>query len=324
MTIPIQLQDYFQSVNTHDDLRFCDVVSTELSKTPSLVIVGCPQDIGVQRNNGRVGAALAPEMIRKQLYKLVPVSSATPYKLVSLPLVDIGNIDVTSNFLEPIHANLTSTVIELLTNGHTPFVLGGGHDCAFANGRGILEHAKRANKTVVIINIDAHFDVRPLINGMAHSGSPFRQLLEAYPHQINHFIEFGIQNFAFAQSHREYIESSQVPSTIYFYEDIVYNGFQASLHELVTQCNSLHADWIYLSIDMDSVQSAFAPGVSAPAAMGFTPNELLSIVKKICTTKKVRLLDIVEVNPTYDIDNRTSKLAAITLATALTSLAQGT
>lgn len=323
-TIPIRIHDYFQSVNPMDDPRFCDVITTELSNTPSIAITACPQDIGVQRNNGRVGAALAPEMIRKQLYKLPPVSSTIPFKHIPLQIVDIGNIDVTSNFLEPIHANLTSTVIELLTNGHTPFVLGGGHDCAFANGRGILEHAKRINKTVIIINIDAHLDVRPLINGMAHSGSPFRQLLDAYPHQINHFIEFGIQNFAFAQSHREYIESSQVPSTIYFYEDIVNYGFQASLHELVTQCNSFNADWIYLSIDMDSVQSAFAPGVSAPAAMGFTPNELLSIVKNICTTKKVRLLDIVEVNPTFDIDNRTSKLAAITLATALTSLAHGT
>lgn len=320
MTIPIQLQDYFQSVNPLDDPRFCDVISTELSETPAFVIVGCPQDIGVQRNNGRVGAALAPEEIRKQLYKLPPTTSVIHSQNNSQPIVDIGNVDVSSNFLEPIHANLTSVVSNLITNGHTPLVLGGGHDCAFANGRGIFEHAKQLQKTVVIINIDAHFDVRPLNNGLAHSGSPFRQLLEAYPHQINHFIEFGIQNFAFAQSHREYIESSTVPSTIYFYDDIITNGFQSSLQNLTDVCVASKADWIYLSIDMDAVQSAFAPGVSAPAAMGFTPNELLSIVKALCSTKKVRLLDIVEVNPTYDIDNRTSKLAAITLVTALNFL----
>lgn len=319
-TIPIRIHDFFQSVNPIDDPRYCDVITTDLTNTPSIAIIGCPQDIGVQRNNGRIGAAMAPEMIRKQLYKLPPVTSTISSKDASKLIVDIGDIDVTSNFLEPIHANLTSTAIELLTNGHTPFVLGGGHDCAFANGRGILEVAKRLNKTVTIINIDAHFDVRPLNNGMAHSGSPFRQLLEAYPHQINQFIEFGIQNFAYAQSHRDYIESSQVSTSIYFYEDIVNSGFLTSLHKLVTQCKTSNADWIYLSIDMDAVQSSFAPGVSAPAVMGFTPNELIAIVKEICATKKVRLLDIVEVNPTYDIDNRTSKLAAITLATAITCL----
>ncbi len=320
MTIPIQIQDYFQSVNPHDDPRFCDVISTELSETPSFVIVGCPQDIGVQRNNGRIGAALAPEAIRKQLYKLPPTTSIIHSQYNSQPIVDFGNVDVSSNFLEPIHANLTSVVSNLLINSHTPIVLGGGHDCAFANGRGILEHAKRLQKTVAIINIDAHFDVRPLNNGLAHSGSPFRQLLENNSEQIAHFFEFGIQNHAFAQSHREYIESSTVPSTIYFYDDIITNGFQSSLQNLSDLFVDSKADWIYLSIDIDAVQSAFAPGVSAPAVLGFTPNELLSIVKALCSTKKVRLLDIVEVNPTYDIDNRTSKLAAITLATALNSL----
>lgn len=324
MTIPIQIQDYFQSVNPNDDPRYCDVITEKLTDTPSLVIVGCPQDIGVQRNNGRIGAASAPELIRKQLYKLPPTTSNTQSKQKTKSIVDIGNVDISSNFLEPIHANLTSVVTNLLTNNHIPLVLGGGHDCAFANGRGILEHAKFLHKSVAIINIDAHFDVRPLNNGLAHSGSPFRQLLETYPQQIAHFFEFGIQNFAFAQSHREYIESSRVPSTIYFYDDIVRNGFRETLLHLVAQCEASKADWIYLSIDIDAVQSAYAPGVSAPAVLGFTPNELLSIVKEICSTKKVRLLDIVEVNPTYDIDNRTSKLAAITLATSLNILAYGT
>lgn len=323
-TIPIQIQDYFQSINPTDDPRFCDVISTELTETPSLVIVGCPQDIGVQRNNGRVGAALAPEAIRKQLYKLPPVTSKYQMKQLSFPLVDIGNVDVSSNFLEPIHANLTSVVSKVLTNGHIPIVLGGGHDCAFGNGRAFLEFAKSNDKSVAIINIDAHLDVRPLNNGLAHSGSPFRQLLETYPNQIAHFVEFGIQNFAFAQSHRDFIESSPTPSTIFFFDDIVNTGFFTSLQQLVTQLKASNADWMYLSIDIDAVQSAYAPGVSAPAVTGFTPNELLSIVKELCSTKKVRLLDIVEVNPTYDIDNRTSKLAAVTLATALISLAQGT
>jgi formiminoglutamase len=319
-TKPIEIKDFFQSSNPLEDPRFCDNVVTNVADVPSIVIVGCPQDIGVQRNNGRVGAAEAPNSIRKQFYKLTPYSFGKKVHDFSHPIVDIGNIDTASKTLEHIHTDLSEVVEQLISKGDIPIVLGGGHDCAFANGSAMLETAKKQGKTVSIINIDAHLDVRPLNNGVAHSGSPFRQLLENYPKHIAHFYEFGIQNFSYSHQHIQYLESSHVPTTIFFYDEIVNLGLQTALQQFIQSCQESKADWIYLSIDIDAVQSAYAPGVSAPAVVGFTPNELLQIVQQICTTKKVRLVDIVEVNPTYDIDNRTSKLAAITMATAITAL----
>lgn len=318
-TIPIKVKDFFQSSNPIEDPRFCDVVTSE-SDAPSIVIVGCPQDIGVQRNNGRIGSAEAPNSIRKQLYKLTPNSFERKVQNFSRMIVDIGNIDIESKTLEIIHSDLSDVVEHSISKGDIPIVLGGGHDCAFANGSAILEFAKKEGKTVTIINIDAHLDVRPLNNGVAHSGSPFRQLLETYPKQIAHFYEFGIQNFSYSQQHIQYLEQSPAPSTICFYDEIVKNGLASSLKHIVHNIQESTSDWIYLSIDIDAVQSAYAPGVSAPAVVGFTPNELLQIIRMVCSTKKVRLVDVVEVNPMYDIDNRTSKLAAIAIATAISEL----
>ncbi len=318
--LPVTLADCFTSLNPEEDPRFCDiVVSTNSTNIQhKFVILGCPQDIGVQRNSGRIGAAQAPFEIRKQFYKLTPqLKSYSSVKLTN-SIVDIGNINVESGNLELIHDTTTATIRNTISNGNIPILLGGGHDCAFASGRAILEEAKKQNKTVSILNIDAHLDVRHLINGKAHSGSPFRQLLELYPNHISHFIEFGIQDFAFAQKHIDYLENSSVPTTVQYYETIQQIGLKNSLEQLIETITNAQSDWIHLSLDIDAVQSSYAPGVSAPAVVGFTPQELRIIIKQICLTKKVRLVDIVEVNPTFDIDNRTSKLAANAIATVIT------
>ena len=65
-----------------------------------------------------------------------------------------------------------------------------------------------------------------------------------------------------------------------------------------------------LSLDLDAIQAAFAPGVSAPAMEGFTPSEILEMMLIAARDEKVVSLGIFELNPEYDIDERTARLAA--------------
>ena len=69
-------------------------------------------------------------------------------------------------------------------------------------------------------------------------------------------------------------------------------------------------DAIYLTVDMDGFSSAFAPGVSAPSPMGFDPEVAFKVFDLIAKSKKLISLDVVELNPTYDQDQATARLAA--------------
>ncbi|MBK7413086.1 MAG: arginase family protein [Ignavibacteria bacterium] len=78
----------------------------------------------------------------------------------------------------------------------------------------------------------------------------------------------------------------------------------------------------YVSLDMDAFASAYAPGVSAPAADGFTPHEIASCLRTAAASGSLAAFDVVEVNPHFDVDGRTAKLAATMINEVLIGLAQ--
>jgi arginase family enzyme len=156
-----------------------------------LVLVGYACDEGVRRNGGRVGAAQGPAAMRRQLPRMGTLFN--PEFGIdlrhALRISDAGDIAASDSAasLEQIHAALRARVASLVARGKVPFVVGGGNDQSFANASGLLD-AKRGESSLRlgVINIDAHFDVRPMLPAadpsappLAHSGSPFRQLLDS-------------------------------------------------------------------------------------------------------------------------------------------------
>lgn len=289
------------------DIRFGEILQRELDpasdKNQQIAILGVPQDVGVERNGGRIGSALAPEKIREQLVRLVPSSDW------SGRLKDFGNISCSGVELEEIHRRLEITVQELLQIIPTVIVIGGGHDIALSNARALGKERK-----IAIVNIDAHLDVRPFKDGKCHSGSPFRQFLEDHDISVveNGFVEFGIQREVVAQHHLDFVKTHG-GEVMFFADDESLIDRLAKFENLIDNvCR--RADSVYLSFDIDSIQSSFAPGVSAPNPSGFSANEALAMVEIAAKNTRVRLIDFVEVNPLYDIDHRTSALVARMIA----------
>ena len=88
-------------------------------------------------------------------------------------------------------------------------------------------------------------------------------------------------------------------------ENINYEVVTSKLHAFIERNDAL-----YLTIDLDGFSSAYAPGVSAPSPMGFSPAFAVKILNFLMQTQKVVAVDIAELNPRYDRDQCTAKLAA--------------
>lgn len=294
----------FFSRNDSDDPRLGDLARRDPDEFPGnarVVLVGVPQDIGVRRNGGRPGAAGAPDAIRTMLYRLTPYDAETGGSIPDGFLFDAGDIYCYDD-LEDIHARLEDVVRHICGMGLIPLVLGGGHDVTYAAASGV--HASRG--VLGLINVDAHLDVRPPVP-QRNSGTSFRALIEAGKIEPQRFIEFGIQPFANAARHVEWLKSRK--GTIRTLESIRGNGLD---NELATALRTVARESgpFYATLDIDGVRSADAPGVSASLPDGFTAGELLAIARALGRDPNCVALDIAEVNPLFDIDSRTAKLAA--------------
>lgn len=262
-------------------------------------ILGYSGEEGVIRNQGRIGTIEGPSVIRKML------GSIALHLPENLPILDYGDVFTLDQDMEASHDAITQITYDLLSSNHFPVLLGGGHDLAFAHGRGVQKFVGEKNEKLGVINLDAHFDLRPLVRDKGHSGSPFLQLANEYPNNF-HYLALGIQRAANPRSLFETAEKLKAKYIVM--EDFRLHNWEFIQEQILWFIDSV--DKIYLSIDMDGFSSAFAPGVSAPSPMGFNPQIAFKVFELIVKSKKLISLDVVELNPQFDQDNATARLAA--------------
>lgn len=307
----------FYSRGDKNDVRLGDHVKRgerNFSTEMQLGILGVPEDEGVRRNKGRPGAAEAPDAIRRALYKLTPYHIGTEENITALSIFDFGNLNVKGS-LENIHERLQNVVETILGFGIIPVVIGGGHDITYPN---FCAFAKRKNNTG-LINVDTHFDVREP-NPLRTSGTPFRQILEHSTTILlpRNFVEIGIQPYANARWHYDYLLSRE--ATIFTLREVQEEGIE-KIVSLSYQIASNLTEAVFVSFDLDAVRAADAPGVSASYPTGLTAEELLKIARYVGQQMKTMMIDLVEINPKRDLDDRTSQLAALTILNFLTGVA---
>lgn len=260
------------------------------------VLHGFAVDEGVRRNKGRQGAKDAPDVIRKNM-------SNFPVIRPDFSLVDFGNIHCENGDLEGAQKLLAEKVSRVMNRGAKSVVLGGGHEVTFAHYSGIRKAFPQ--KKIGIINIDAHFDNREPERGAGpSSGTGFRQIADEG--EI-HSLHIGIQRNSntlklFDVAHQcgmKYILADEL-----FFENL------PSLYEKIDALTA-EADVLYLTICMDVFNASIAPGVSAAAYNGiFADAAFMHVFRHILRSVKLQALDVAEVNPVYDLQDRTARLAA--------------
>lgn len=281
-------------------LRWHQIVDTT-QHTNSCALLGFECDLGVAANKGRVGAAKGPNAIRNTLANLAWHADCG--------LHDQGNI-IAETHLPEAQTHYGEQVAKSLNKHSFVIGLGGGHEIAWGSYQGLVQHlATNSNKKIGIINFDAHFDLRnPSLN--TSSGTPFRQIAEHCQAHNQAFLYacLGVAESSNTSALFAYAKQTQ---TRYLLDiDCNLNAAKQLLEPMLKE-----VDELYVTVCLDAFPASVAPGVSAPSALGISVEFVINMLHWIAQSQPTfhynwQLADIAEMNPYYDIDNRTAKLAA--------------
>jgi formiminoglutamase len=274
--------------NEDIDLRIWQIVKPfdDVSKEYGICFVGYDTDDGIKRNQGRIGAEKGSNAIRKAIQSFPIVEN--------LKIYDYQNLK--NKVLEEAQKEYSLKISNVIKKGIFPIGLGGGHDIAFASYSGIRK--AYPDKKIGIVNFDTHLDMRPYDNG-ATSGTSFKQILDGDKN-----VKYSIVGFKKQGNTKRLIDTAKNYNVLILDEEDDEKFINDELKKYLAD-----ADILYVTFCMDVFNASDAPGVSAPTIMGLDPKKGKRILREIMDTGKVVCIDFAEVNPEYDIDSRTAKLA---------------
>lgn len=290
----IDEEDGDQGLRWHQKIQ----LSNEQS---DIALCGFACDLGVLANKGRGGAKAGPNAIRSALSNLAWHADEMPF--------DAGDVTADDD-LAAAQQRYSNKIARLLNQHSFVIGMGGGHEIAWPSYLGLYESLPaKTERQIGIINFDAHFDLRKC-SPTASSGTPFRQIAEhCEQNRLRfHYACLGVS------------ESANTPALF------AYANKTGTRYVLDSACTIQQAiacltpmleviDELYVTICLDAFPAFLAPGVSAPSAYGIQLPFVIDTLKWLAAQQQTlqytwRLTDIAEMNPTYDVQNITARLAA--------------
>jgi arginase family enzyme len=255
-----------------------------------VALLGIPDDTGVSLNHGRLGAREGPHAFRAALARY---GTATPMAQdasdASPPpyphIFDAGDV-IPGHDIHETHGRVTEATEALLELGLFPIAIGGGHDLTFPFVRPIAKRLPGMHG----VYLDAHLDVREEVG----SGMPFRRLIEDC--EVAALTIVGIDHLANTEDHFRWF--------------LAHGGrVEEPACDAPPRCFGRGAP-TFVSIDLDSIDQCFAPGVSAMNPAGLSPRTAAAYAHAAGRSPDVRSFDIMELSPPNDEHQRTARLAA--------------
>ena len=271
-----------------DDLKLWQVVKdiSEVQEKGGVCFVGYDTEDGILRDEGVAGAAEGADAIRKGLSELPGIKN--------LRIYDYGNLE--KKTLEEAQEEYSEKIADIYSKGLFPIGLGGGHDIVYGAYKGIRKAFP--DKKIGIISFDAHLDIKSYDERMT-SETSFKKILDEDKN-----VEYAITGFQRLENSRSLIRNADEKGVLVLEEEYLEEFTISSLKSFVKKM-----DIVYVTICMDVFDGAAAPGVSFPTVLGMDSKKGKRILRALMETKKVVCLDFAEINPRYDVANRTSRLA---------------
>lgn len=309
--MPLDLRHTFEWTASPDpnDETFGDVVTRADRRAiderdPTAVVLGEPYDGGVI---GRRGAREGPRALRTAL------SATKTHHFDAGPVggvLDLGDAAVRGRFdgnYRDSTGRVQAAVAELTAEVHDrdtlPVFLGGDNSLTVANVRPLLPDDGN-DDTVGVVSFDAHLDCRAPVDGPS-SGTPYRQLLEA---GLNALSVVGARHFETSTAYHDYLREQ--------------GGTVVTAEECTDPVAAVDralpdTDRLYVSVDLDVLDAAAAPGVSAPTPGGVASRELFRMLRLAASDDRLAGVEVVECSPRNDAGDRTARAGARAVAHAL-------
>ena len=272
--------------------------------------------------SGLTGTHLGPRAIREGDYiytgRYVNHLDVRVNAFEQLVVVDYGDADVLIGNPQGTFANVRSFVAEILAGGAIPVILGGDHGITWPSATAVAD--AYGYGTVGVVHFDAHADTSPDMRGSLYGhGTPMRRLIESGAVPGRNFVQIGLRGYWPDPPVLEWMSEQRMRT--HFMAEIRRDGFDAVLRRAVEEAMD-SADHLYISLDVDVADPAFAPGTGTPEPGGLSTAEVLWAVRRLAAEVGMVAMDVVEVSPPYDVGpNITALFARRAVLEALTGTA---
>lgn len=283
--------------------RFSDIVKAwDGSDIRGFGIIGAPLS---KSSISHSGAHLAPGTIRKSFSAFTTYSIEDDLDLHDCDIQDLGDIVMHVTDVVQCQDRILKTLSEVyaINRNFIPIILGGDNSITYPSVKAFA----RAKGKIGVIQFDAHHDVRNLEDGGPTNGTPFRSLLETKTIDGKNLVQIGIRDFSNSKVYRTYAENNDV--TIYTMKAVREQPIESIINGAIELLKG-KVDAIYVSLDMDVIDQAEAPGCPAIGPGGMSAATLIEAMKLLGEHPMVKGLEIVEIDPTVDFRDMTSRLAA--------------
>jgi agmatinase len=265
---------------------------------PTFSVLRVPFDYAVSY---RPGTRFGPQALVAALNELSLYCTDKRVSLANTRFLDLGEVEVVHS-LEDTYRNIAHAAASA-PPAASPIFLGGDHSITDPIVRGLRERS--GGRKIGLVVFDAHFDSRDPVPGKEHSGHWMRTLADVVDYRA--VAQLGIGSYLYSEEYMQQAESSGV--MVWTPYEIRKAGWPQVLERVVDHVAGA-ADCVYVSVDIDCVDQAFAPGTSAPNPSGLFPHEVIDAVFELSASVEVAGFDLVEVSPPLDRLESTTRVGA--------------
>jgi len=261
---------------------------------PDVAIVGAPWD---DSTTNRPGARFGPRALRALAYN--PGTFHLDFGIEifdELEVVDFGDAICSHGLVEASHAAIRERVAQVAERGIFPVILGGDHSITWPAATAVATAVGWGQ--IGIVHFDAHADTADSLQGnLASHGTPMRRLIESGAVPGRNFVQVGLRGYWPDAATFAWMRAQGM--RYHFMQEIWERGLPAVLEDAVAEALE-NCEAIYLSVDIDVLDPAFAPGTGTPEPGGMAPVDLLRAVRRLAVDTPLVAADVVEVAPAYD------------------------
>ncbi|MBC7815425.1 MAG: agmatinase [Planctomycetaceae bacterium] len=274
-----------------------------------VAILGVPYD---SSTSYRSGARFGPRAIREQSLLLWGYNNAqqvAPFEVLNV--VDYGDVDVVPVDIAATHRAIEQSAATILQAGTQLITLGGDHSISLP----LLRAHHKRHGPLAVVHFDAHPDTwdEEYPSFKYSHGTPFRRAIEEQLIDTQAYLQIGIRGPTGGP--QDYADARQLGARLITFDEAAELGVPGVLAEVQQRVGRRP---LYVTLDIDAVDPAFAPGTGTPEVGGFTSHQMLRLLRGLSGLNLVGA-DLVEVAPPYDPQQITAILAA-NLAFELLSL----